>query len=73
MRTIMNLPTLLQQLESGSISAAQAEQEIRDEIERIYSHPHYGNREFEQNAKIGWMGGLSVLKAAFGLLTEIEK
>jgi len=31
----MNLPTLLQQLEQGSISAAQAEQEIRETIERV--------------------------------------
>jgi hypothetical protein len=33
----MNLPALLQQLEQGSISAAQAEQQIRDEIERVES------------------------------------
>jgi len=60
----MNLPHTLQQLEQGSISAAQAEQEIRDEIERAL--------------KIGetsllWKDAIETLKAALGLLTEIEK
>ena len=59
----MNLPTLLQQLESGSISAAQAEQEIRDEIERVEM----------QSRDLIWRMAIRELKIALGLLNEIEK
>jgi len=61
--TIMNLPTLLQQLESGSISAAQAEQEIRDEIERVR------NESFH----LVWRSAFRELKIAFELETKPHK
>ena len=69
----MNLPLLLQQLEQGSISVAQAEQEIRDEIERIRDKQLYGDIDPTGNYQICWMGGIDCLKAALGLLMEIEK
>ena len=60
----MNLPTLLQQLESGALSAAQAEQEIRDEIDKLEK---LGKRNF------GFTVAIGLVKAALELLTEIEK
>jgi len=59
----MSLPTLLQQLESGSISAAQAEQEIRDEIERVR------NESFH----LVWRSACRELKMAFELETKSHK
>jgi len=63
----MNLPHLLQQLESGFISAAQAEQEIRDEIERVKDNPpnHVSVRS--------WVDALDRLKIAFELETKPHK
>lgn len=54
----MNLPHLLQQLEQGHTSAAQAEQEIRDEIERLKELDRYD---------VGWSCAFDALKVSFGL------
>lgn len=69
----MTLPILLHQVESGAISATEAERLIRAEIDRIYHSAPYGDRDFEINAKLGWVGGLSVLKACLGLIGGGEK
>jgi len=59
----MNLPTLLQQLESGALSAAQAEQEIRNEIERVES----------ESSHVAWRDAFRELKIAFELETKPHK
>jgi len=59
----MNLPHLLHELEIGNKSAAQAEQEIRDEIERVEM----------QSRDLIWRMAIRELKIALGLLNEIEK